>query len=104
MRAEFRIWHEGDIANYVMYSQSNHSQSKKPQRITINEFPVASRIISTTMPKLMSSINNNPVLRKKLYQIEFLSTLSGQLLITLIYHRALTQDWIDAAKQLTVAR
>jgi tRNA (uracil-5-)-methyltransferase len=95
MRAEFRIWHDGDIANYVMFSKTDKSQP-----IIVTDFPVATRLISNTMPKLMNAINSNPLLRKKLYQIEFLSTLSGQLLITLIYHRALTEDWIAAAKQL----
>jgi tRNA (uracil-5-)-methyltransferase len=98
MRAEFRIWHTGDIANYVMFSKTDKSTP-----VIVNDFPIASSLISETMPKLLAAINSDPALRKKLYQIDFLSTLSGKLLITLIYHRQLNEEWIAAAKNLEPA-
>ena len=39
-------------------------------------------------------------LRRKLFQVEFLSTLSGELLITLIYHRPLDDAWHAVAQKL----
>lgn len=95
MRAEFRIWHDGDVANYVMFSKTDKSTP-----VIVDNFPVASTVISDAMPELIYAINSHPVLRRKLYQIEFLSTLSGQLLITLIYHRPLDNEWMAAAKIL----
>ena len=40
------------------------------------------------------------MLRTKLFQIDFLTTLSGQALISLIYHRKLDDEWLAAAHQL----
>ena len=41
------------------------------------------------MPKLKVLLTESAELRRKLFQVEFLSTLSGELLVTLIYHRPL---------------
>jgi tRNA (uracil-5-)-methyltransferase len=95
MRAEFRIWHEGTETFYAMFRPG---EPKTP--IPISEFPIASTRIQQAMPILMAQINANETLRRKLFQVEFLSTLSGELLITLIYHRALGDDWLTQAQPL----
>jgi tRNA (uracil-5-)-methyltransferase len=94
MRAEFRIWHEQGKAHYAM----NHPGEKKPY--IIEDFPIGSILINTLMPPILSAINGNPVLSKKLFSIEFLTTTRDEALITLIYHRPLDQDWQRAAEQL----
>ena len=95
MRAEFKVWHEGDDLYYVMYKKG---ESKKPYRV--DEFLIADEQIQTLMPKLLDCVRENTILRKKLFQVEFLTTLSGQKLITLIYHRQLDDEWIAEAKKL----
>ncbi|MET0355372.1 MAG: tRNA (uridine(54)-C5)-methyltransferase TrmA, partial [Cellvibrio sp.] len=45
-------------------------------------------------------INAHEALRTKLFQIDFLTTLSGQALISLIYHRKLDDEWISLARNL----
>ena len=40
------------------------------------------------------------ILRRKLFQVDFLSTLSGEILISLLYHRQLDEQWIENAKAL----
>ena len=40
------------------------------------------------------------LLSHKLFQVNFLTTLSGQALVTMIYHRPLGDDWLAAAEAL----
>ena len=94
MRTEFRVWHEGDEAHYAMH----HPQTK--QVYTLTEFPIASEAICQCMPKLIDEINANEQLKCKLFQVEFLSTTGGELLISMIYHRPLKEDWEEQARQL----
>ena len=95
-RAEFRIWHEEDDTFYIMFDQQNK------QKVRIDECPMAVEAISDLMPKLMAAIKAQPVLRTKLFQIDFLATLSGEMLVTLIYRRPIDgdADWLQAAKGL----
>lgn len=95
MRAEFRMWHDGDELNYVMYRRDDR---KTP--VTVNNFPIASETVQRLMPALLSALKPNELLRRKLFQVEFLSTLAGESLVTLIYHRKLDDQWQTAAEQL----
>lgn len=95
MRAEFRVWHEGDALNYVMYRPDDR---KTP--VPIDDFPIAHSSIRQLMNPLLDKLKHTPLLRQKLFQVEFLATLSGDLLVTLIYHRKLNEQWEAAAQQL----
>ena len=98
LRAEFRVWHEGDDLFYAMFDRSD---PRTPVRT--DDFPIASERIQAAMPVLRDAVAGNGVLRRKLFQVEFLSTLSGELLITLVYHRPLEDDWESAARALETA-
>lgn len=98
MRAEFRMWHEGERTDYVMFTQD---EFKRPY--PIHEFPVGSLLINKLMPALLAEINGDELLRHKLYQVEFLTTQSGEALVTLIYHKALGDDWLAKARSLKTA-
>lgn len=95
-RAEFRIWHEGDETDYIMFNSETH------ERVKIKSCPMAIESIDDLMPKLMAEIVKCPDLRFKLFQIDFLATLSGEMLVTLIYRRPIEGDqaWFEAANQL----
>ena len=95
MRAEFRIWHDGDDLDYVMYRRG---EPGKP--IRVSTFPLACDPIQSLMAPLRDRLRNTPDLRRKLFQLEFLSTLAGDTLVSLIYHRALDQAWENAATRL----
>ena len=71
---------------------------KRPYDIT--EFPIGSELMNRLMTELMTEINADEILRTKLFQIDFLTTLSGQALISLIYHRKLDDEWVAIAKAL----
>lgn len=94
LRAEFRIWHEQGEFFHVMFDP----QTK--QRYRVDQFPIASQLINQMMTALPQAMRANPLLSHKLFQIDYLSTLSGQIAVSLLYHKALTDDWIAAAKQL----
>ncbi|HEY7775955.1 MAG TPA: tRNA (uridine(54)-C5)-methyltransferase TrmA, partial [Kineobactrum sp.] len=95
MRAEFRIWHDGDQLDYVMFKQG---EPGKP--VPIHRFPIACERIQALMPLLQQQLQGIPVLRHKLFQAEFLSTLAGDTLVTLVYHRKLDEQWREAAEAL----
>lgn len=94
LRAEFRVWHEGDDLFYIMFD------SATKQKFRVDNFPVASLLINQAMTALRDAIIDNQVLRHKLFQVDFLSTLSGELLISLLYHKALDDNWVNEANAL----
>lgn len=97
MRAEFRIWHNKVEIYHVMYDPITQ------KRVRIDTFPVASKLINQAMTAIIPLLKFNDILRDNLFQIDYLSTLNDQLLISLIYHRKLNQDWLIEAKQLKLA-
>ncbi|HBL22483.1 MAG TPA: tRNA (uridine(54)-C5)-methyltransferase TrmA, partial [Alteromonas mediterranea] len=94
MRAEFRVWHEGDDLFHIMFDQ----ETKEKYRV--DSFPPACKTINDAMEKLLNEVRPNEILRKKLFQIDYLSALSGELVISLLYHRQLDDEWEAAAKSL----
>ncbi|CAI8154910.1 MAG: tRNA/tmRNA (uracil-C(5))-methyltransferase [Pseudidiomarina mangrovi] len=94
MRAEFRIWHDGEQLDYVMFD------SETKARIALTEFDPASLLINQLMPRLRDYLRGNNSLRWKLFQVEFLSTTTQQVLISLIYHRQLDDAWLQQAQLL----
>lgn len=95
MRTEFRVWHNNDRSDYVMFAKG---APKTP--VTITEFPIASKRINELMPALMEKVNKNDTLKHRLFQIEFLTTLKGEALITMIYHKKLDEAWQEIAQTL----
>jgi tRNA (uracil-5-)-methyltransferase len=95
MRAEFKVWHEGDTAQFAMYKPGEY---RKPY--IIDDFPVANQYINDLMPQLLIAVNKSELLRQRLFQAEFLSSQTGNAVITLIYHKFLTDEWQTEAKSL----
>lgn len=94
-RAEFKIWQTDNSCFHAMFERGSNNSP-----IEINEFPIASEGITQLMPVLLAEINQNEELKRRLFQIEYLNTLSGEMLVTLIYHRKIGEEWITAAKAL----
>ncbi|OOF69848.1 tRNA (uridine(54)-C5)-methyltransferase TrmA [Rodentibacter caecimuris] len=94
MRAEFRIWHEGEDFYHIMFDP----QTRKPYRV--DHFPIASRLINQMMSSILPLIKQQEILAKKLFQIDYLSTLSGKIIVSLLYHKKLDEQWISAANTL----
>ena len=96
-RAEFRVWHDGDDLYYIMFN------SKTKEKFRVDDFPVASILINKAMKALLAAIKEHKELRYKLFQVDFLSTLSGELLISMLYHKPLENSWeVEATKLKTL--
>ena len=94
MRAEFRVWHEGEDLYYIMFNQETR------EKYRVDQFPAASRLINDLMPLLVEALKPVKALRHKLFQVDFLSTLSGEILVSMLYHRQLDEEWVTEAKAL----
>ncbi|MBF7730970.1 tRNA (uridine(54)-C5)-methyltransferase TrmA [Pseudomonas sp. N040] len=95
LRAEFRIWREGGQMHYAMFEAGNN---RTP--ILLEDFPIGSQQINALMPRLKSAWQASRLLSHKLFQVEFLTTLAGDALITLCYHRRLDDIWQAEAEKL----
>jgi tRNA (uracil-5-)-methyltransferase len=95
LRAEFRIWHQGDDLHYAMFDPENPKQPGM-----VEHFPIAAESICGLMPRLKERLRGSQTLRGGLFQVEFLATLSGELMVTLAYHRRLGDGWELAARDL----
>ncbi|WP_409202307.1 tRNA (uridine(54)-C5)-methyltransferase TrmA [Suttonella sp. R2A3] len=98
LRAEFRIWHDEGQCSYVMTRQGEKAHTDSV--IRLDQLPAANQRINALMPELMHAINTSEVLRERLFQVEFLSTLRGDDLITMVYHRKLDECWQAEAEDL----
>ena len=94
MRSEFRVWHEGEDLYFYMFD--NEANVK----IRVDQFQPASTLINQVMAEIVPLLRSNEILRNRLFQVDFLSTTTNEILVTLIYHKQLDQKWIDEARQL----
>ena len=92
-RSEFKIWHEDGKMSYAM----NHISKKG--YVPISSCSIVSQSIQALMPKLLEAIKQKEM-GFKLFHIDFLSSMSGEMLVSLIYHRKLDSDWDEQAKAL----
>jgi tRNA (uracil-5-)-methyltransferase len=93
-RSEFRIWHDDSGANYAM------GRLDRKGTINIDECPKVLKPIERKMLPLLKAINNSEILKYRLFSIEFLSTTTDEVLITMIYHKKLDEVWQQEAKKL----
>ena len=99
MRAEFRIWHDRQGEdNHCFYVMFEPDAPTVPVRV--DHYPIGSLSITALMPELLATINQSSTLKHKLFQLEFLSTTGGEVLISLIYHRQLDEQWEVEARLL----
>jgi tRNA (uracil-5-)-methyltransferase len=95
MRAEFRVWHASDRLFLAMFDPA---EPRMP--IEIAQYPFGSTAIQSRLEPLVDALNQSDVLKRKLFQLEFLTTTTGECLLTLIYHCALDTDWEEQAAVL----
>lgn len=93
-RAEFRVWHDGDDLFHIMFDQATK------EKYRVDQFPIANETINALMHRLLDEIKTIPVLRRKLFQIDYLSGISGEIVISLLYHKPLCTEWKTAIATL----
>lgn len=99
-RAEFRIWHTDRGGVDDMFYAMFEKDGKSKKVIEIADFPIVSLAINRLMPVLLNHLKRHPILKEKLFQIDFLNTLNGEMLVTLIYHKKLDDKWQALAHTL----
>lgn len=98
-RAEFRVWWEKDESNekdILSYAMNGFNK----EIIKIDSCSIVSKPISTLMPKLLEELQSDMVLSFRLFAIEFLSSTTNDILVTLIYHKKLENSWENLARKL----
>jgi tRNA (uracil-5-)-methyltransferase len=93
-RAEFKIWHKGDKAFYAMTNLEKNGVE------LLSECPKVIDIIQKVQYDLLDKINKSLTLKEKLFSVEFLGTTTNELLVTMIYHKKLDDEWIKEAQEL----
>lgn len=94
MRSQFRVWHQDEDLYFYMTDQETKD------RIRAEQFAPASTLINELMPILAAELKVSPILRYKLFQANFLSSLSGEIMVSLLYHKPLDDEWLTAIKAL----
>lgn len=98
-RAEFRVWWEKDEQNNKdILSYAMNDFNKKI--LKIDSCQIVSEDIKNLMPKLLYEIEKSMTLSFRLFAIEFLVSSTSDMLVTLIYHKKLEEEWINLAKEI----
>jgi len=96
MRSEFRIWRDDGEIYYVMFKGGGRDAEK----IRVDDFHVGSELVNELMRKVIEGVRKSKVLEKKIFQANFHTTLSGQAMVSLLYHRKLDEEWKAEAEKL----
>ena len=97
-RAEFRIWWEKDENGKEILSYAMNDFNKNI--LEINSCQIVSSHIQEIMPKLLDLLMSELTLSYKLFAVEFLNSSTNDMLVTLIYHKKLDEEWNELAKQI----
>ena len=97
-RAEFRIWWEKDENGNEILSYAMNDFNKNI--LEINSCQIVSSHIQEIMPKLLNLLMEDLILSYKLFAVEFLDSSTNDMLVTLIYHKKLDEQWNKLAKKL----
>ncbi len=97
-RAEFRIWWEKDESGSEILSYAMNDFNKNI--LKIDSCQIVSSQIQEIMPKLLNLLMKDLILSYKLFAVEFLGSTINDMLVTLIYHKKLDEEWNELAKQI----
>ena len=78
----------------------NYSMIEDRKRIEIDEYPICSESIQKLMKNLLQELIKEDVLLNKLFQIEFQSSRLDEVMVSLIYHKKLDENWIKKIEAL----
>ena len=81
------------------YKNGFYTMVKDGKKVFLDHYDLPVSAIQNIMKPLLSEININPLINKKLFQINF-RAVNQVMLVTLIYHKPLDQYWLEAAKMI----
>ena len=98
-RAEFRVWWEKDEneqKDILTYAMNDFNK----EILKIDSCEIVSEDIKNLMPKLLTELEKSMILSFRLFAIEFLVSSTSDMLVTLIYHKKLEDEWINLAREI----
>ncbi len=98
-RAEFRVWWEKDEQNnkdILTYAMNDFNK----EILKIDSCEIVNEDIKNLMPKLLTELEKSMILSFRLFAIEFLVSSTSDMLVTLIYHKKLEDEWINFAREI----
>lgn len=98
-RAEFRVWWEKDEQknkDILTYAMNDFNK----EILKIDSCEIVSEDIKNLMPKLLTELEKSMILSFRLFAIEFLVSSTSDMLVTLIYHKKLDDEWINLAREI----
>lgn len=94
-RSEFRIWHDGEKLSLSMFRLDG---SKVP--LLIDNCPITNKKFFDIIPELLHYLSSVRALSRKLFRLDYLASEMGELLISLIYHKPVDENWREHAELL----
>ena len=82
------------------YSKEAYVMHDDKSKIYIKSFDIGVKSIQLLMPILLELINNSFEIKNKLFQINFRSNSKNNVLVTLIYHKNISEDLINKIEQI----
>lgn len=93
MRCRFSIQHHSDdTMDYLMWEDDG-----TPKHV-VRTFPIASEYINIAMPRLKETLQQHASLCHALSSVHFIVTLTGNMIITLLYDDVIGPDWENSAR------
>ena len=92
-RAEFKIYHDDGGMSYAM-SRLDRQGALKVERCSI-----VSPHIASVMEKLLTEISDLGIAHK-LFGVDFLASGEGEITLSMLYHKALDNEWKSKAHEL----
>lgn len=92
-RAEFKIYHDDGGISYAM------SRLDRQGALKISSCTIVSSYIANIMEKLLIQINDLGI-GHKLFGVDFLTSGNGEMTLSMLYHKALDEEWKAKALEL----
>lgn len=92
-RAEFKIYHDDDGISYAM------NRLDRQGALKIERCGIVSPSIASVMEKLLIEISDLGI-SHKLFGVDFLASGEGEITLSMLYHKALDDEWKSKAHDL----
>lgn len=92
-RAEFKIYHDDEGMSYAM------SRLDRQGALKIERCSIVSPFIASIMDKMLVEISNLDI-GHKLFGVDFLTSGEGEMTLSMLYHKALDEQWQSKAREL----
>lgn len=92
-RAEFKIYHDDGGMSYAM------NRLDRQGMVQIERCGIVTTPIAAVMEKLLPAVAELG-LERKLFGVDFLASKEGEVLVSLLYHRKLDEEWTAMARIL----